>query len=240
MPYRRRSEQGTICSAKVRARPGGADATVPLSRGLPNGSRGRRGTPRQRGQRATPPASPERPAPLPAVLFARRARSDQLEVQGRVVDQPAHHGDPAAVISTAAPRTGPLRERLPAEARHDRVLEHDVRAVARMLEPHSCVTDLVGGDRALIGERSPGQQSAEAQVARLADRRPVEPRGPDTRCWPRRCATARRLRAPARRSRSRSPSYTATGPGCTRPRTLVRPRGPVATPGRRAPGSRSR
>jgi hypothetical protein len=24
--------------------------------------------------------------------------------------------------------------------------------------PHSCVTDLVGGDRALIGERSPGQQ----------------------------------------------------------------------------------
>jgi hypothetical protein len=56
--------------------------------------------------------------------------------------------------STAAPRAGPLRERLPAKARHDRVLEHDVRAVARMLEPHSCVTDLVGG-RALIGERSP-------------------------------------------------------------------------------------
>jgi hypothetical protein len=144
MPYERRSEQGTICSAKVRARPGGADATVLLSRGLPSGSRGRRGAPRQRGQQPTPPASPERPAPLPAVLFARRARSDQLEVQGRVVDQPAYHGDPAAVISTAAPRTDPLRERLPAEARHDRVVEHDVRAVARMLEPHTCVTDSRG------------------------------------------------------------------------------------------------
>jgi hypothetical protein len=121
-------------AARRCGRPGGADATVPLSRGLPSGSRGRRRTPRQRGQQATPPASPERPAPLPAVLFARRARSDQLEVQGGVVDQPAHRGDPAAVISTAAPRTDPLRERLPAEARHDRVPEHDVRAVARMLE----------------------------------------------------------------------------------------------------------